>query len=91
MEGQPKGLALRNPAKPGFRHEVPQMRPYYLKNLYKCKTAVISRLWPALRPPQGGRRAAAPAGLYFLLEYQEVYRYIISMLSCMTKLVNTKG
>jgi hypothetical protein len=39
MEGQPKGLAPRNPAKPGFRHEVPEMRPYYLKNFYKFKTA----------------------------------------------------
>jgi hypothetical protein len=37
MEGQPKGLAWRNPAKPGFRHEVPEMRPYYLKNLCECK------------------------------------------------------
>jgi hypothetical protein len=42
MEGQPKGLAWRNPAKPGFRHEGPEMRPNYMKNFCKCKTAVWS-------------------------------------------------
>jgi hypothetical protein len=26
LEGQPKGLASRNPAKPDFRHEGPEMR-----------------------------------------------------------------
>jgi hypothetical protein len=40
MEGQPKGVAWRNPAKPGFRHEVPEMRPNYMKNFCKSKTAV---------------------------------------------------
>jgi hypothetical protein len=39
MEGQPKGLALRNPAKPGFRHEGPEMRPNYKKNFLKYRTA----------------------------------------------------
>jgi hypothetical protein len=38
MEGQPKGLAWRKPAKPGFRHEVPEMRPNYMKIFFNCKT-----------------------------------------------------
>jgi hypothetical protein len=45
MEGQPKGLAWRNPAKPGFRHEVPEMRPNYLKNFCKRKTAGLTPRW----------------------------------------------
>jgi hypothetical protein len=44
MEGQPKGLAWRNPAKPGFRHEVPEMRPYYLKNFVNATARIIYRI-----------------------------------------------
>jgi hypothetical protein len=51
MEGQPKGLAWRNPAKPDFRHEGPEMRPDYMKNFCKCKSAAAR--YPA-RPTPGG-------------------------------------
>jgi hypothetical protein len=49
MARQPKGLAWRNPAKPGFRHEVPEMRPNYMKNFCKCKTADLARAVRILR------------------------------------------
>ncbi|MDR2343801.1 MAG: hypothetical protein LBD86_04635 [Spirochaetaceae bacterium] len=39
MEGQHKGLAWRNPAKPGFRHEGPEMRPNYM-SLFQNKSTV---------------------------------------------------
>jgi hypothetical protein len=48
LEGQPKGLAWRNPAKPGFRHFVPEMRPNFMKNFCKCKTAE-REVWTIVR------------------------------------------